>query len=63
LAALNTYKYNQQTVYLLNMNKNEAEKILHQKFIGRTLKVQTKNNRIFQGKLMGVDFKGNIILH
>jgi len=31
--------------------------------MGQTLRIITLNNRIFQGKLMCIDYKGNLILH
>lgn len=42
---------------------SEAQSIIASKFIGRTLRITTLNNRLFQGKLMCVDYKSNLILH
>jgi small nuclear ribonucleoprotein (snRNP)-like protein len=45
------------------MNSNEAEETIAKNYIGRKLRVRTKNDRSFEGKLMGVDYQANIILH
>jgi small nuclear ribonucleoprotein (snRNP)-like protein len=33
------------------------------RFIGRQARVETKNRRRFEGKIMCIDYKGNLILH
>ena len=45
------------------MDPQVAKKILQDKYIGKKARIITKNNRIFEGKIMCVDYKGNIILH
>ena len=46
-----------------SINSINIADIILNKFIGKTLKIKTKNNRIFEGKLMCVDYKCNLILH
>lgn len=45
------------------MSSSAAEQTIRDKYLGRWLRVRVKNNRIFEGKLMCVDYKGNLILH
>lgn len=33
------------------------------RFIGKKARVETKNSRRFEGKVMCIDYKGNLILH
>lgn len=40
-----------------------AKSVIKEKYIGKWLRVVTKNERIFEGKLMCVDYKANLILH
>lgn len=43
--------------------QQSAKDKLKETYIGKRVRVTTKNNRSFEGKLMCVDYKANIILH
>ena len=45
------------------MDKAKALSLIKDKYIGRKAKVTTKNNRIFEGIIMCIDYKTNVILH
>jgi len=45
------------------MDQSPAKTALQEKFIGKWVRVATKNKRRFEGRLMCVDYKANLILH
>jgi small nuclear ribonucleoprotein (snRNP)-like protein len=45
------------------MEPDKAKEAIREKFIGKRARVLTKNNRSFEGKIMCVDYKFNLILH
>lgn len=45
------------------MQENKAEDIIHKKYIGKKARITTRNKRTFDGKIMCIDYRANIILH
>lgn len=45
------------------MDQAKAREVIVQKYIGKKARMVTKNKRVFEGKIMCIDCKANVILH